>query len=515
MATYHRTQALGSGTFGSVLKVYNNSGEEFAMKLFLNDNDNDDETAAEEGGRNDTMNVGALLEISVLRLLREGNGHPNIVQMVDVCTADNACDDDGDDDYNGEEEVGGGGGGAGTSGCLGMTMPLYPLGSLDQAIQQSMPLLLQSRTNKIRVAHGLLSAINYLHENGIMHRDIKADNIMLTTNSHCSDRFAHDDDDNDPNIVIKPILIDFSLAKIVNSAMFNTTLPNTADDEFHSLRDDECPTSHTGQIGTATYMAPEVNACQPYNLRSDLWSTGVVLLELLQKNTLRAVKATQAEKLVQQGLEKLPMDKPFPTMVRNLVQKDPQNRWTARECLENMSSTLFASMTVPVKRIINIKGALPLDFGPDENKENNAPELDDTTNTMNGQTKTPRKKKSNNKKHNPVLVRRIQQLRKLLHQELESDHPMTIQAALFYCQCMQELDDQLDDLTKSQTMLDCALLAYKMCEVPVLDLNCINDTYKSFAKYDWNLDVYRDNEATIFMMTDHCLFPRQIIDINN
>jgi len=80
---------------------------------------------------------------------------------------------------------------------------------------------------------------------------------------------------------------------------------------------------------------------------------------------------------------------------------------------------------------------------------------------------------------------------------------------------MQELDDQLDDLTKSQTMLDCALLAYKMCEVPVLDLNCINDTYKSFAKYDWNLDVYRDNEATIFMMTDHCLFPRQIIDINN
>ena len=42
-STYHRAQALGEGTFGSVVAVYTNDGEEYALKLFLKDND-DEET---------------------------------------------------------------------------------------------------------------------------------------------------------------------------------------------------------------------------------------------------------------------------------------------------------------------------------------------------------------------------------------------------------------------------------------------------------------------------------------
>ena len=70
--TYHRTQALGEGSFGSVVTVYNDDGEEFAMKLFVPEDEDDNEEES-------TLEVGALLEISILRLLREGNGHPNIV----------------------------------------------------------------------------------------------------------------------------------------------------------------------------------------------------------------------------------------------------------------------------------------------------------------------------------------------------------------------------------------------------------------------------------------------------
>ena len=43
LATYHRAQALGSGTYGSVVAVYNDEGEEYALKLFLEDDDDEEE----------------------------------------------------------------------------------------------------------------------------------------------------------------------------------------------------------------------------------------------------------------------------------------------------------------------------------------------------------------------------------------------------------------------------------------------------------------------------------------
>lgn len=151
LATYHRAQALGSGTYGSVVAVYNDEGEEFALKLFLEDDD--DEEEEEEGG----INLGALREISILRLLRHDNGHENIVPLVDV----KGPASDGDEDY-----------GAGTSGCHAMAMPLYKTGTLADAINKG---VLRSCPKSARaiVAHGLLSAVAYLHDNGIMHRDLK------------------------------------------------------------------------------------------------------------------------------------------------------------------------------------------------------------------------------------------------------------------------------------------------------------------------------------------------------
>ncbi|CAB9523302.1 SPS1-related proline-alanine-rich protein kinase [Seminavis robusta] len=455
LATYHRTQALGEGSFGSVVTVYNDDGEEFAMKLFIPDDEEDND---------ETLELGALLEISILRLLRESNGHVNIVEIADV--QGDYCDD--------EDEAG-----AGTSGCLGMAMPLYPLGSLEQAIDSQSPLI-QKRADKIRISHGILSAVNYLHENGLMHRDIKASNIMLAQ-----------DEEND---TIKPVLIDFSLVKIVDGTMFGNS-----DYSFPPLGEDEDePTTHTGQAGTATYMSPEVNDCEPYGLRADLWSVGVVLLELLQKSTLQAVKASQAESLIQERLQKLPQDKPFPTMVRKLLQRDPEERWTARQCLEHMSTSLFANYDVPPVKTICLKQALPFDEDKEEEEENVAPTAGSRD------KKTPRKPP----RVDPVVERRRKNIRKLCH-ELDCQHPMTLHAANCFCERMLELDDELDDLKASQTMLDCVVLAHKVFEVEMLDLNSLEEEYKSFA--EWDLDTYRDNESTILMMMDYCLYPRELV----
>ena len=139
LGTYHRASQLGSGSYGSVVTVYNDDGEQFALKLF--ENDENDDSSAVPG----VIDLGALREISCLRFFRHQNSHPNIVSMVDVQSE--FCDD--------EDEVG-----AGTDGCLGMALPLFPEGNLLSAISKK---LVTSRKAKVLVAHGLLSAIAHLH----------------------------------------------------------------------------------------------------------------------------------------------------------------------------------------------------------------------------------------------------------------------------------------------------------------------------------------------------------------
>lgn len=141
LATYHRAEALGAGTYGSVITVYNDDGESFALKMFDQDDDDEDDVG---------ISIGALRELSILRLFRGDNSHPNIIEMHDVQTGF-------------EEEEG-----AGTGGAMAMAMPVFPRGSLEDSIA-SFP----NKKAKIVIAHGVLSAVAHLHENGIIHRDIK------------------------------------------------------------------------------------------------------------------------------------------------------------------------------------------------------------------------------------------------------------------------------------------------------------------------------------------------------
>merc|ERR1711862_568688 len=84
----------------------------------------------------------------------------------------------------------------------------------------------------------ILKAINHLHINHLVHRDLKAKNLCLT---------GFDDDTN-----VK--LIDFGLAKRV----FDTNRLSR-------------------RCGTPCYMAPEVIRSSNYCKSADMWSTGVIL----------------------------------------------------------------------------------------------------------------------------------------------------------------------------------------------------------------------------------------------
>jgi serine/threonine protein kinase len=430
-ASYHRGQSLGSGTYGSVVAVYNDDGEEFALKLFLDDEDDDNVDVG--------MNIGALREMSILRLLRHENKHPNIVEMSDIQAG------------FGESEEG-----AGTAGVLAMAMPLYRDGTLGGAIDKGK---LLSRKLKVRMAHELLCGLSHLHDNGIIHRDIKADNIMV---------IQKDDG------CLQPVLIDFSLSKLVDGTLYS---------DFSFDGDGETEPTHTGQVGSATYTAPEILDDEPYGLKADLWSVGVILLELLQNHTLVAEKDKEAQKMIAEAKETLP-DQPFANLIRGLLEVEPDKRLSARQALTCPVFSKFGLQIPPVK-ILDIESALPIEsYREDENTE---------PVTQKSKPKLSRSQE-----------RRLKVIRKVC-KEIDVEHPMTALTALCYSEKLFELDDQLDDPKSSQGLLDCILLASKHWEKHLPNFYELEGT-GSFSR--WTVEEYEDTEATIWMMMDYCLLPR-------
>jgi E3 ubiquitin-protein ligase HERC4 len=92
----------------------------------------------------------------------------------------------------------------------------------------------------------IIECVHYLHERNIIHRDLKPANILITDG--INGRFVK--------------LADFGLS--VN----------------HEFNDQ----SHTQMLGTLKYMAPEVFISRKYNMKSDIYSMGVIIKELFNFN---------------------------------------------------------------------------------------------------------------------------------------------------------------------------------------------------------------------------------------
>jgi len=93
----------------------------------------------------------------------------------------------------------------------------------------------------VRITRSAAAALAYAHQRGMIHRDVKPANLMLDEDS-------------------RVVLTDFGIAKIVTGAQF---------------------TASGGMVGTPAYMAPDQGLGEPGDERSDIYSLGVILFQML------------------------------------------------------------------------------------------------------------------------------------------------------------------------------------------------------------------------------------------
>lgn len=155
------------------------------------------------------------------------------------------------------------------------------------------------------VCHYMCKSLVFLHENNIIHRDLKAGNVLLTMDG------------------------DVKLADFGVSA--KNTKPNQCRDSF---------------IGTPYWMAPEVILCEaikdnPYNYKADIWSLGITLIEFAQieppNNDMHQMRVL----IKIQKSDPPTLDYPsrwspaFSHFISKCLIKDPAQRPTAAELLEH------------------------------------------------------------------------------------------------------------------------------------------------------------------------------------
>ena len=168
----------------------------------------------------------------------------------------------------------------------------------------------------MRVASQIAEALEAAHRNGVIHRDLKPGNVLVGPNG--------------------AKLLDFGLAKQTAASNVDAATTGAA--------------SNAGAIvGTAAYMSPEQAQGQDVDSRSDVFSFGAVLYELLSGRRAFTGDTTLATMAAVVGREPTPLEASpaLERVMRRCLAKQPRERFQA---MTDVRAALKAIIESPVER---------------------------------------------------------------------------------------------------------------------------------------------------------------------
>ncbi len=188
----------------------------------------------------------------------------------------------------------------------------------------------------LQIAQGLTAA----HDRLIVHRDLKPENLFLT---------------NDGRVKI----LDFGVAKLQAPA-----------EDRRSIESLTTVTKHGAMIGTVAYMSPEQLRGKPVDHRSDIFSFGAILYEMMAgcrafrgETEVDTMTAVLREEPAAANLEEAAIPAGYQDIVKHCLEKDPESRFQSAKDLVFALQTLSASSPVRAapspKPITRTGSALP------------------------------------------------------------------------------------------------------------------------------------------------------------
>ncbi|XP_068817441.1 STE20-like serine/threonine-protein kinase isoform X2 [Capricornis sumatraensis] len=265
---------LGDGAFGKVYKAQNKETNVLAAAKVI-------DTKSEEELED------YMVEIDILASC----DHPNIVKLLDAFYYENN---------------------------LWILIEFCAGGAVDAVMLELERPLTESQIQV--VCKQTLEALNYLHDNKIIHRDLKAGNILFTLDG------------------------DIKLADFGVSAKNTRTIQRR--DSF---------------IGTPYWMAPEVVMCEtskdrPYDYKADVWSLGITLIEMAEiepphheLNPMRVLlKIAKSEPPTLAQPSKWSSN--FKDFLKKCLEKNVDSRWTTSQLLQHPFVTVDSNK--PIRELI-------------------------------------------------------------------------------------------------------------------------------------------------------------------
>jgi dienelactone hydrolase len=183
----------------------------------------------------------------------------------------------------------------------------------------------------LRLGAQIAEALAEAHRHELIHRDIKPANIFITTRGDAK-------------------ILDFGLAK---------TIPGAGDSEATGslVTEFETVAGAGSGMGTVAYMSPEQLRGLPVDGRTDLFSLGIVLYEMVAR--ARPFDGNSAVAIADAILHAAPRDfgearvpGPLKALIRKLLEKEPANRYASASDVESELKTLQGTTTATKKGLL-------------------------------------------------------------------------------------------------------------------------------------------------------------------